>query len=308
MDIIDPTLGPWYFGFYGFSASNFTFKLTMDAMCPDFCSRHGSCAGSYCQCYTEYRGTACETRRDPLPDNVIVLGFVSQSSWNYYRYSSNTANNFIIEVNHTNSADCDIYVNTDRNPTVSEYVYRDITSGSNTKLRIDNPGSKVWFIGIYGYTQCDYRLRVFSSTQCPGGCGHGTCSQNGRCICNPGYTGPTCNVTSNVLRNGVPISNQNITEGEWRYFEFTLNTTSQLNIVLHERDTEGFVWLFVSAGGYPSLLSYDEADTSINSDIHRIKIEFESPRVGTRFYIGVYGSPFNLRSTLYDVVAWTPPF
>jgi len=310
MDILEPSLGLWYFGFYGYDTSTFSFRLSSNSQCPDRCSKHGNCVGSYCDCYLEYRGPSCETKRDPLLDNQVVTGYVSQDAWNYYRYSSNTANNYIIQLNHSSNVDCDIYVNVERNPTLTDYVYRDISPESVINMRIDNPGTTIWYIGINGYTTCDYRLKVFSSNQCIGGCGqHGRCSTSGRCICDQGWTGMYCEERTNTLRNGVPVLNQTIMEGDWHYYQFTLvNATSQLNAVIKEYDSEGFVWLFVAAGGNPSLISYDEADTETNTAIHRIKIEFETPRINTQFFIGVYGSPFALRNTNYDIVVWTPPF
>jgi len=310
LDILDPSLGLWFFGFYGYEASTFSFRLSSNTQCPDRCSRHGACTGSFCNCFPDYRGTSCETRRDPITDNLLITGYVSLDGWNYYRYRSNTANNYIIQVNHTSSEDCDIYVNLERNPTLTDFVYRDITSGATSSLRVDDPGTAMWYIGINGYKTCDYTMKVYSSNQCPGGCGpHGRCSSSGRCLCDQGWTGPYCEDRTNVLRNGVPLLNQNITEGVWHYYQYTLvNATSQLNVVVKEHDSEGFVWLFVSAGGNPTLVSYDEADTKTNTANHRLKIEFESPRVSTTYYIGVYGSPFALRETTYDVVVWTPPF
>jgi len=311
MDVLDPSLGIWYFGFYGYLTSYFSFKLTMDTQCPDRCSKHGTCVGSYCDCYLEYRGVSCETKREPVRDNdPAIVGYVSQGGWNYYRYSSNTANNFIIQVNHSSADDCDIYVNLERNPTVTDFVYRDITFGNVTNLRIDDPGTNMWYVGINGYTACEYRLKIFSSNQCFGGCEpHGRCSTSGRCICDNGWTGQYCEETTSNLRNGIPVVNQTIAESVWHYYRFTLtNATSQINVAVHEEESVGYIWLFVSAGGNPTLLSYDEADTETNTATHRIKIEFENPRVGTTFYIGVYGSPFAIRSAKYDIVVFAPPF
>jgi len=311
LDMVDPVLGAWYFGFYGYLQSVFSFKLSMDTQCPDKCSKHGSCVGSYCECYLEYRGDSCETKRDPVRDNdPPILGYVSEGGWNYYRYSSNTANNFVIQVNHTTLGDCDIYVNLEKNPTVTDFVYRDIGFSNETNLRIDNPGQRMWYIGINGYSACEYKLKIFTSNQCIGGCGtHGRCSATGRCICDNGWTGPSCQDSTSVLRNGVPVVNQTLPGGDWKYYQFTLtNFTSQLNVAVHEHDSEGYIWLFVSAGGNPTLLSYDEADTETNTATHRIKIEFETPRSHTLFYIGVYGSPFAIRDAKYDIVVWTPPF
>jgi len=310
IDMLDPRLGQWYFAFYGFTESTFTFRVNMNTLCPDRCSKHGDCVGSYCNCYLEYRGPACEIKRDILMDNELVNGYVSQDGWNYYRYSSNTANNFYIQVNHTSSVDCDIYVNLEKYPTYTEYIYKDLTNGDISNLRIDNPGTAVWYIGINGYTTCEYRMKVYTSNQCIGGCGpHGRCSTTGRCICDQGWTGTYCDERTNILRNGAPVLNQTISEGIWHYYQFTLtNLTSQLNVAIKEHDSEGFVWLFVSAGGNPTLISYDEADTETSTTVHRIKLEFDTPRQFTTFFIGVYGSAFALRDTTYDIVVWTPPF
>eukprot|EP01130_Rhizamoeba_saxonica_P002308 TRINITY_DN12139_c0_g1_i1.p1 TRINITY_DN12139_c0_g1~~TRINITY_DN12139_c0_g1_i1.p1 ORF type:complete len:592 (-),score=128.29 TRINITY_DN12139_c0_g1_i1:35-1810(-) len=311
MDIVNPALGDWYFGFYAFYPGTFSFTVTLDSECPDKCSEHGECSGTFCSCSSEYMGLSCETRRNALNANEIVSGYVSENGWNYYRYVANSANNFIIEVNQTSEFDCDLYVQRDRNPTTIDYSLYDVSTDEVTHLRVDNPGTSQWYIGVYGFTPCRYTLRTFTSNSCPGNCNnHGVCSSSGRCICNPGYAGIDCKSRVQNLDQNVVLADT-IASGNWTYYGYMIeNPTSQLNIVVKEKTTSGFLWLYGSAGGFPTFTDYDESDTNSNTNTHRLSVEFAQPRRGITYYIGVYGSPFVMSDRMidYEIVAWTPPF
>jgi hypothetical protein len=305
-----PEAGTWYFGFYGYMASTFSFKLSRSTECPDRCSRHGTCNNAICTCNRGFSGRACETRSAPLAKNEVVSGYVGENSWNFYRYQTNTANSFIIEVNQTQAnMDCDIYVQRDRNPTITDYLYNDLSTGATARLRIDEPGTADWFIGIFGFQSCEYYMQIFESITCPGGCGrNGRCSSNGRCICNAGYVGANCETQAGRFVNGATLSNQIVQPGEWKFYSIVVQTTSQLNVVVREIDTVGMLWVFVSAGQYPTLASYEDKSTDTNTQIHRLHLEFTSPRTDTEYFVGVYGSPFALRETTFSVSIYYTPF
>jgi hypothetical protein len=305
-----PETGTWYFGFYGYSASTFSFKLSRSTECPDRCSKHGTCQNSVCTCNQGFSGRACETKTSALNKNEVVQGFVNENSWNFYRFQSNSANSFIIQLNQTQAnMDCDIYVQRDRNPTLLDFVYNDLTTGNVAHLRVDDAGSATWYIGIFGYSACEYTMQVFDSVSCPGGCGtHGTCNSNGRCICNNGWVGANCETQSGTFVNGNTLIGQRVAPGEWKYYSIVVQRTSQLNVIVKETESTGLLWVFVSAGQYPTLSSHEEDSTDTATSIHRISLEFTTPRSDTQYFVGVYGSPFSLRDTEFSISIYYAPF
>jgi len=205
--------------------------------------------------------------------------------------------------------DCDIYVQRDRNPSLLDYVYNDLTTGNVAHLRVDDAGSATWYIGIFGYATCEYTMQVFDSVSCPGGCGtHGTCNTNGRCICNNGWVGANCETQSGTFTNGNTLIGQRVAPGEWKYYSIVVQRTSQLNVIVKETESTGLLWVFVSAGQYPTLSSHEEDSTDTATSIHRISLEFTTPRSDTQYFVGVYGSPFSQRDTEFSISIYYAPF
>ena len=92
------------------------------------------------------------------------------------------------------------------------------------------------------------------------------------------------------------------------YYSITVQSTSQLNVVVKEKETEGMVWLFVSAGQFPTLLDHEESDYDTQGRVRRISLEFSSPRSGVEYFVGVYGTPFAQRDVEFDISIFYTPF
>jgi len=176
-------------------------------------------------------------------------------------------------------------------------------------LRVDDAGTGTWYIGIFGYEKCEYSMRAFESTSCPGGCGtHGACNINGRCVCSDGWAGANCETRAGGFRNGDTLTGQTVNPNEWKYYSITVENSSQLNVIVKEATTTGMVWVFISAGQYPTLADHEEDDTETQTAVHRVSLEWATPRSGVQYYVGVYGSPFALREITFDISIYYTPF
>jgi len=311
ISIVQPYLGTWYLGFYGFSTTSFSFNVSEVRSCPMKCSLHGTCVGTYCRCDPNYVGVTCEEGRYSLTLKQSVHGYVAENDWNFYSYIANSDNPFQIIANHSINSNCDIYVLDGSKPTRFIYLYRNITSLPISTLVVYTPDFSTWWIGIYGTTSCEYDMFIDNYSPATSACGvciNGICNKDNVCQCNQGWIGQTCNERTNFLQNGVKSDIKEIGNGGWIYFEINVVDSSQLIVVLQEKTTAGLVWMFIAKETYPTLASYEASDNNSATSAHRISMEFTIPK-SQKFIIGVYGSPFIVQQKVtFDLVAYYPPF
>eukprot|EP01121_Diplochlamys_sp_Union-15-3_P008003 TRINITY_DN208_c0_g1_i5.p1 TRINITY_DN208_c0_g1~~TRINITY_DN208_c0_g1_i5.p1 ORF type:complete len:576 (-),score=72.48 TRINITY_DN208_c0_g1_i5:66-1550(-) len=302
IDIVEPELGNWYLGFFGYQATSFKFQaITSEQPCPNKCSHHGTCFGAICSCYRDFTGDTCQTMTRSLEESEVQLGFVEYHAWNYYKFVSLSNNNLQITVTHDSTGDCDVYVKRGSIPGTLDFDYYDNSLRANTVLTIPNAGQNTWNIGIYGFRECDYNISVAYSSVCPNSCsGHGTCNPDGRCVCNAGWVGDDCSLHESDLQNGVTLSNQVVSGQGWKYYEVRLSS-SALEVIVQETSTVGFLWLYVTKSTYPTLQSHDFSDTRTNSATHRISIEYDDP-VTDSYFVGVYANPFARDQVNFKIV------
>jgi hypothetical protein len=89
---------------------------------------------------------------------------VDDNSWNYYTVQATTNNDIVLQFStssSTPSGDCDVYVKRGQNPTRTSFDYRDIGFGRTFNLTIDDPADYTWYIGVYGYTKCEYTFLAY---------------------------------------------------------------------------------------------------------------------------------------------------
>jgi len=310
LTITQPRLGTWMIGFYGVGTSSFSFKVTDAKTCPMKCSEHGNCVGNSCKCSSDYNGLSCENKRDVLKSNQFVSGYVDENYWNWYRYTSGSMNPFVITLNNTADTNCDLYVKDNAKPSRFIYSYRNMSTDSVSTIVVYEPGFSVWNIGVFGQTSCRYGLivnDVTASSVCVD-CVNGVCTEDGRCVCNSGWSGPNCKTSTNKIQSGVTTAENSLTNGAWAYYEIQTTNTSQLVVVLREKQGKaGMLWLHVASERAPTLTDFDKQD-AIATSVHRINMEFTIP-ASRRFFIGVYGTPFILNDSVkFDLVAWEAPF
>jgi hypothetical protein len=137
----------------------------------------------------------------PITAGVPQSSTVSVSRWIYYSLNIGpSTNQLLVIVNQTSAVgtDCDLYIRQNALPDQLHYNYRDASSQQNFQINIANPGSGVWYLGVYGFTTCSYTLRASLGDMCPNQCSnHGSCLGGGTtCSCSPGYQ---VSVFANIL-------------------------------------------------------------------------------------------------------------
>jgi len=310
LNITEPSLGTWYIGMYGYRNTSFMLTVSTASSCPSQCSLHGTCQGSSCNCDTGFSGIACENMNNELTFGRAQHGFVADAAWNYYRVRPNTGHNLQIFVRTVLGGDCDLYAKAGSEPTKTDYSARDVGVQANFTLTIENPGDAVWYLGVFGYSACEYYITVKVDAVCPGNppCStHGSCI-GGTCLCDQGFSGIDCNKRDNSMLNGASTQSTTLPMLGWEYYTIDVVNTTYLAIEVKELASTGFVWLYGSKGQSPTLRRYDYSSKDTNSKFHRLRITFDSPQTDT-WQIGVYGNPFADRGTFpYSLAAWYTPF
>lgn len=106
------------------------------------------------------------TETDPLVFGTSERGFVTDNAWNYYVFQTFTARTVSVVISQDSAThDCDVYVKKDGKPTRINYDYADERIGQNVTLAIPNPLQGTFWIGVYGWTACSYRVTVVESSK-----------------------------------------------------------------------------------------------------------------------------------------------
>lgn len=78
--------------------------------------------------------------------------------------------------------------------------YYDASFLQTFSLVIPDPGQATWYIGVFGWTSCTYTISVQLSNACPNHCSnHGTCNAEGVCVCEGGFTGVDCSISTSFF-------------------------------------------------------------------------------------------------------------
>jgi hypothetical protein len=310
LTVTEPLLGTWYIGLYAFLDATYTFTVSEQRSCPMNCSLHGSCIGSVCHCVSGYTGASCEEATTNLNTTSPTHGYVSLNFWNFYQYVANSDNPFLVRVAQKDAtANCDVYIMNGGKPTRFIYQYTNVTLLPTTEILVQHPGLDVWWIGVYGTSNCEYDISVFPSQVISicGNCGsHGRCNENNICVCDDGWFGIECDKKPEVLLSGQRSATIAVGNREWRYYSISFTDSSLLTVVLNEKVTSGLVWVYLAKETYPTLDAYEAGDNAVIAN-HRISLEFSTPK-SHRIVIGVYGSPYIVTPVSYSLVAFSTPF
>ena len=319
----------YYLGVYGSyfgsrsSPVHFTIKAhVLDPVspsdCPNNCSQHGTCTNNICKCSDDYTGEECEERTQEMSFGESYTGYVGTGAWNYLQVMGDRANSFVVELNRTSSAgDPDLYVKAGEKPSRFDFDYVNITTGSLMTVTVPTSVGSVWWVGVYGYYGAEYRVMVDSANGkclCVGE--HGYCEDGSPvCDCFEGWAGDDCGGEVVGLSSAVPLNDEFVTNGVWKYYSISSENTSAVSLSVKEKSTEGMVWIFVRHFEPPTLLNYDFSDKDAHNSLHQISYGTKTPQKGTIF-IGVYGSPYLDRMNgegsgsiaNYDLSCWVADF
>eukprot|EP00009_Paramoeba_aestuarina_P006738 CAMPEP_0201524786 /NCGR_PEP_ID=MMETSP0161_2-20130828/25178_1 /ASSEMBLY_ACC=CAM_ASM_000251 /TAXON_ID=180227 /ORGANISM="Neoparamoeba aestuarina, Strain SoJaBio B1-5/56/2" /LENGTH=572 /DNA_ID=CAMNT_0047924371 /DNA_START=79 /DNA_END=1794 /DNA_ORIENTATION=- len=309
MWIYDAEVRPYYVGVYAYTQScSYLISAETSNNCPNYCSdksfTHGTCGDTYtCSCYDGFSGETCETKDDPLVADVTQSGYAGGHLWNHYHFSTATANNVEVTLKQkSDGADCDLYIKAGAPPTRFDFDFRDVTFAEDIVIVIEDPSVNTWYVGVYGYKQCEYDLKYHITNTCPNDCGeHGTCQQDGHCVCDDGWVSQDCSKQSQNLENGVKVT-ESVAYNDWSYFHFDAIPGTIVTILVHEKKTEGFVWVYESVADSPTHAIYDQIETE-TTNVHRIVVNMADE--GT-IRIGLYGSSLGQPDHSYgvEVIAW----
>lgn len=316
---------PVYVGVFGFSTTSFKLAAQAisegnDCATTTRCSLHGTCSGQVCRCYSDYRGSNCEYKRTPLNLGSSVSGLVADNVWNYYAVGGSSGQHELrVQLTDTTSSggDCDLYVKGGAYPTRVDFDYLDVSGPSGeTTLVIPSAAleGQPWYIGVYGYSSCNYSLIVTEVNKNNSRCGeHGTPNSDGTCVCRDYYAGALCDIPSTELGRGVAV-NGSIAFNGWAYFHLktpgnTGTHSIQAHLATFESYVDGDLWLYASLDGWPTLRDYDKSDTRMGQAIHSISyIATTQPFVSQEVFIGVFAGPYSLPTNNFIIAAWYPDF
>eukprot|EP01095_Lingulamoeba_sp_RSL-Kostka_P003753 TRINITY_DN1476_c0_g1_i1.p1 TRINITY_DN1476_c0_g1~~TRINITY_DN1476_c0_g1_i1.p1 ORF type:complete len:581 (+),score=207.41 TRINITY_DN1476_c0_g1_i1:44-1786(+) len=292
VSVENPTSGIYYAGVYGFRNCNYDLDFVLDyddsSSCINNCSGRGSCNDGECSCNAGWAGNDCSKEITNITDGQIRHDSVGNKEWNYYSFESSVfvggpAPTIKIEVNQTSPGDSDLYVAYERIPTLYDFDLRDATLQVNYFVSGANPQAGTYYIGVYGYSGCDYNIRSATEQSCPSQCSrHGVCSGS-ICQCDNGYSGTACEKMDVVMQLDTAYEGY-AGDNSWNMYHINPDSSNNLQITVNQEE-QGDCDLYIAANREPTRVDYDYRDITFDLDFD---VVVESPQSQT-WYIGIYG-------------------
>ena len=285
----------YYLGVYGFKGGDYSLRLegkipSGPGDCPNRCSNHGaSCQMNICTCLDGYTGDQCDFYNPSIAYEAPVTGYAGENAWNYYHFPGDVSEDVLVTLSYE-SGDCDLYVNANEKPTRFNYQYANMSTRAEISVTIIDPQGSEWYVGIFGWSACEYSLTVTTTTSCP--CSeHGHCDEGNtlECICDEGWGGDDCSIPIQHIESTVPVTGKSVRSGEWQYYHLVVEESSAVSFTVTEKSTQGATWLFVSHSEYPTL-SVNDFQEKGNGKVHQITYITQEAQ-SREVFIGVFGSP-----------------
>lgn len=228
-----------------------------------------------------------------LTVNQPYTGSVPIWNWDYLYVSVPTGNTntLLIQMDQTDDiaeADCDIFVKHGSIPSHTDYDWRDVSLGGHITHNITNAVAGRYYIGVFAFRQCHYRIRASLGAACPNNCNnHGLCNSMGQCECTGEYTGADCSARMPTLALNSPSSGT-VLQRAWSYLRINLPYTySALTVTLTQADQSANtdLDLYVRRGAIPTQLQFDYANGSMH---YSSSVSLVDAAAGD-WYVGVWG-------------------
>ena len=189
-------------GIYGYRGGAFVLQVTAfvpseENSCLSQCSMHGNCQGlETCTCEAGFSGNSCETREESMELGTVYSGYVATGLWNFWRVQYFSQSPLVVTVTQTSDGDADLYIKQNDDPTRVRYQYSDLSLNHSYNITIENPANNEWHIGVFGWTACEYEIKVDIVEECLCNANsHGHCPEGStQCLCEIGYAGEQCDV------------------------------------------------------------------------------------------------------------------
>jgi len=121
---------------------------------------------------------------------------------------------------------------------------------------------------------------------CPSNCnGHGTCNNNGICVCSAGWMGSDCSFQLTALTGDQTLTNQHVTVRSWLFYTIVTASGNGLIVSVSQTSVGGDSDLYLLQNDIPTRSHFAYRDIS-GSNNYRIIVENAG---NAAWYIGVYG-------------------
>eukprot|EP01130_Rhizamoeba_saxonica_P012388 TRINITY_DN520_c0_g1_i2.p1 TRINITY_DN520_c0_g1~~TRINITY_DN520_c0_g1_i2.p1 ORF type:complete len:573 (-),score=119.10 TRINITY_DN520_c0_g1_i2:2322-4040(-) len=289
LKIENPDSGTYYAGVFGYIGGRFVISVEFEGSCNVLCE-HGACRDGKCVCDEGYFGESCQVRADVIQLGQLVSGSVESTAWKYYVLSvRNSFTSLVFDLTQTTSdsdADCDLFLRYANPPTLLEWDASDRNfQEPNSTVRIVEPALGEWFVGINGWSSCQYELVAKQEIGCADFCSnHGTC-RSSTCVCDSQYKGINCEEKKDPLESNEVVSGF-VGVDAWNFYTFDSNTQSNILIKLNQESADSDCDIYVKAGAKPSYFDFDFMEISYSQNV---TLEITEPGQN-EWNIGVYGS------------------
>lgn len=194
-------------------------------------------------------------------------------TWQYWKFAvpSGNTQTLLVTMEQTgdqSEADCDFYARRGGLPSHTNYDFRDVSLDGTVNWNVTNAPSGAYFIGIFAFRQCSYKIKATLGNACPNNCnGRGLCNSMGLCECTAPWTGPDCSAQIPSLAMD-QAQVHSVKERNWAMFRINLPYTySTLTFTLEQLDNSPRtdLDLYVRRGLPPTLMNFDYANGTMAS-------------------------------------------